>query len=57
MKKIFIPLVFLTLLSHLNAQNYIFEEGQSGFSFDGLYITSNTMVYQVHPMEFIPGTP
>ena len=42
--KIFI-LVFLTLFT-FKRQNYIFEEGQSGFSFDGLYITSNTMVFK-----------
>lgn len=60
MKKIFIPLVFLTLLSHLNAQNYIFEEGQSGFSLAGLYATTESdgasnSTYGIHPMYTLNG--
>ena len=60
MKKIFIPLVFLTLLSHLNAQNYIFEEGQSGFSFAGSYVTSkydgvSSSSYGIHPRYTLNG--
>ena len=60
MKKIFIPLVFLTLLSHLNSQNYIFEEGQSGFSFAGSYVTSkydgvSSSSYGIHPRYTLNG--
>lgn len=60
MKKIFLPLIVLTLLSRLNAQNYIFEEGQSGISFAGSYVTSkndgvSSSSYRIHPSYTFNG--
>ena len=60
MKKIFLPLIVLTLLSRLNAQNYIFEEGQSGISFAGSFVKSkndgvSSSSYGIHPSYTFNG--
>jgi len=59
-KLILLPLLSLFVFSNLNAQNYIFEEGQSGFSLSGFYSTATVnkrtnSTYGFTPMYTING--
>ena len=59
-KLILLPLLSLFVFSNLNAQNYLFDKGQSGFSIAGLYATSenngiSSSAYGINPMYTLNG--